>query len=210
MQEKTVNFMNRTATTEDEHRLIEQFRKRSSDAMEGIVSRYEQSLYNFGLRMCGQKEDAEDIIQETFLSAFRYLDDFREETRLKNWLFKIAANACYRKRRRKKCEPEHELSLESLLGDGAGGQYDIPDWSEDPAENLFRSELKEIINEAVLSLPPKYRMSFTLRDMEGFSTEEAADIMGVTPQAVKTRLHRARLFLRDNISERYRKELYHA
>ncbi len=202
--------MKRTATTEDEHRLIEQFRKRSPEAMEDIVGRYEQSLYNFGLRMCGQKEDAEDIIQETFLSAFRYLHDFREETRLKNWLFKIAANACYRKRRKKKCEPDYELSLESLLGDGAAGQYDIPDWSEDPAEKLFQTELKQVINEALLSLPPKYRMTFTLRDLEGFSTEETADIMGVTPQAVKTRLHRARLFLRGNISERYRKELLHA
>jgi len=203
--------MNSRATNEEEHRLIERFREGAPEAMEEIVSRYEDSLYNFGFRMCGHKEDAEDILQDTFLSAYRYLDGFREETRLKNWLFKIAANACYRKRRKKKGEPDFELSLEALLpGDGAAGQFDIPDWSSDPSERLLQSELKEVIGEAVRALPPKYRMVFNLRDMEGFSTEETASILEITPQAVKTRLHRARLFLRKEISERYRRELPNA
>lgn len=203
--------MNQRATSEDEHRLIEQFRKGSPNAMEQIVGLYEESLYNFGFRMCGHKEDAEDILQETFLNAFRYLDGFREETKLKNWLYKIAANACRRKRRKKKGEPDYELSLEALLpGDGDGGYYEIPDWSEDPSENLLQSELKQVIGEAVVALPPKYRMVFNLRDMEGFSTEETANILDITPQAVKTRLHRARLFLRESISERYRKDVPHA
>ena len=203
--------MNSRATNDEEHQLIERFREGAPEAMEEIVTRYEDTLYNFGFRMCGHKEDAEDILQDTFLSAFRYLDGFREETRLKNWLFKIAANACYRKRRKKKGEPDFELSLEALLpGDGAAGQYDIPDWSSDPSERLLQSELKQVIGEAVRALPPKYRMVFNLRDMEGFSTEETATILEITPQAVKTRLHRARLFLRKEISERYRKELPHA
>ena len=203
--------MNSRATNDEEHQLIERFREGAPEAMEEIVTRYEDTLYNFGFRMCGHKEDAEDILQDTFLSAFRYLDGFREETRLKNWLFKIAANACYRKRRKKKGEPDFELSLEALLpGDGAAGQYDIPDWSSDPSERLLQSELKQVIGEAVRALPPKYRMVFNLRDMEGFSTEETASILEITPQAVKTRLHRARLFLRKEISERYRKELPHA
>jgi RNA polymerase sigma-70 factor, ECF subfamily len=203
--------MKQRATTDDEHRLIERFKQGSPDAMEEIVGLYEEGLYNFGLRMCGQREDAEDIIQDTLLSAFRYLKDFREETRLKNWLYKIAANACFRKRRKKKCEPDYELSLENLVpGEGAAGRYDIPDWSDDPSANLLRSELKEVIEEAVHELPPIYRMVFNLRDMEGFSTEETADIMDITPQAVKTRLHRARLYLREKITERYRKDVPHA
>jgi RNA polymerase sigma-70 factor, ECF subfamily len=203
--------MSARATTDEEHLLVERFRKGDAEAMNDIVSLFEQSLYNFGFRMCGQKEDAEDIIQETFLNAFRYLDSFREETRLKNWLFKIAANACFRKRRKKKCEPDRELSLENMLpGEGAAGRYDIPDWGNDPSENLLRGELRQVIIEAVQELPPMYRMVFNLRDMEGFSTEETATIMDVTPQAVKTRLHRARLFLRESISERYRKDVPHA
>ncbi len=203
--------MNERATTDDEHRLLERFRQGDPEAMNDLVNQYEQRLYNFGLRMCGQKEDAEDIIQDTFLSAFRYLDGFREETRLKNWLFKIAANACFRKRRKKKCEPDRELSLEDMApGEGAAGQYDIPDWDNDPSKHLLRGELKQVIDEAVLSLPPMYRMVFNLRDMEGFSTEETAAILDLTPQAIKTRLHRARLFLRKTISERYRKDVPHA
>lgn len=203
--------MNNLATTPDEHLLIERFRQGDNDAMEEIVGRYENSLYNFGLRMCGNKEDAEDIIQDTFLSAFRYLEGFREETSLKNWLYKIAANACFRMRRKKKCEPDRELSLESLWpGDDGGGQFDIPDWSEDPSNNLLQGELKEIIEEAVHELPPLYRMVFNLRDMEGFSTKETAAIMEITPQSVKTRLHRARLFLKNKITERYRKDVSHA
>jgi RNA polymerase sigma-70 factor (ECF subfamily) len=203
--------MKQRATTDEEHRLIERFKQDDPDAMEEIVGLYEEGLYNFGLRMCGQREDAEDIIQDTLLSAFRYLKDFREETRLKNWLYKIAANACFRKRRKKKCEPDYELSLENLVpGEGAAGRYDIPDWNEDPSMNLLRSELKSVIDEAVQTLPPIYRMVFNLRDMEGFSTEETADIMDITPQAVKTRLHRARLHLREKITERYRKDVPHA
>jgi len=203
--------MNERATTEEEHHLVKRFQDGDADVMTDIVNLFEQSLYNFGLRMCGQKEDAEDIIQETFLSAFRYLKSFREETRLKNWLFKIAANACFRKRRKKKCEPDRELSLENIMpGEGAAGRYDIPDWNNNPAESLLRGELKQVIDEAVQELPPMYRMVFNLRDMEGFSTEETAAIMDVTPQAVKTRLHRARLFLRKSISERYRKDVPHA
>ena len=203
--------MNERATTDDEHRLLERFRQGDPGAMNDLVNQYEQRLYNFGLRMCGQKEDAEDIIQDTFLSAFRYLDGFREETRLKNWLFKIAANACFRKRRKKKCEPDRELSLEDMVpGEGAAGQYDIPDWDNDPSKHLLRGELKQVIDEAVHALPPMYRMVFNLRDMEGFSTEETAAIMELTPQAIKTRLHRARLFLRKTISERYRKDVPHA
>jgi len=198
--------MNERATSEEEHRLVAQFREGSEEAMEDIINLYEESLYNFGFRMCGHKEDAEDILQETFLSAFRYLNSFREETRLKNWLFKIAANACHRKRRKKKGAPDFEISLESLLPDNDGaGRYDIPDWSWDPAETLLQAELKKVIGESVRSLPPKYRMVFNLRDMEGFSTEETAEILGITPQAVKTRLHRARLFLRREITEHYRR-----
>jgi RNA polymerase sigma-70 factor (ECF subfamily) len=204
--------MNQRATSEEEHHLIEQFQNGYPEAMEGIVNLYEESLYNFGFRMCGgHKEDAEDILQETFLSAFRYLNSFREETKLKNWLYKIAANACRRKRRKKKGEPDFEISLEALLpGDGAGGQYEIPDWADDPAKRLLQSELKQVIGEAVHSLPPKYRIVFNLRDMEGFKTEETANILDISPQAVKTRLHRARLFLRQKISERYKKGLPNA
>ena len=196
--------MTDTASDATDHYLIDQFKSGSMEAMEKIVGRYEDRIFSFGLKMCGHLQDAEDIAKETFLSAFRYLKDFREETKLKNWLFMIAARACMRKRRKKQCEPDYEISLDSFIHeDGSDARYEIPDWSDDPSDNVMRAELKKIIDAAVQTLSPKYRMVFNLRDIEGFSTKETAEILGISTQAVKTRLHRARLFLREEISRRY-------
>jgi len=118
--------------------------------MEAIVDRYENRIFTFGLKMCGQLQDAEDITQDTFLNAFKYLNGFREETKLKNWLFKIAATACIRKRRKKKCEPDYELSLESFMDkDGVTETYEIPDGSDDPSNNVLQAEMKAVINDAI-------------------------------------------------------------
>ena len=196
--------MNQIATNLTDHDLIAEFKSGSMDAMEKIVGRYEDRIFTFGLKMCGHLQDAEDIAQETFLNAFRYLKDFREETKLKNWLFKIAARACIRKRRKKKCEPDHEISLDLFIHeDGSDGKYEIPDWSESPSDNVMRSELKKIIDAAIQTLSHKYRLVFNLRDIGGFSTKETAEILGISTQSVKTRLHRARLFLREEISKQY-------
>jgi RNA polymerase sigma-70 factor (ECF subfamily) len=194
-------------TDATDHQLISGFKKGSSEAMEKIVERYQESIFNFGLRMCGHMQDAEDIMQDTFLNAFRALHSFREETKLKNWLFRIAAHACLRKRRKKKFQPDRELSLESFLPkEGNEVRFEIPDASSDPSQDLMRSELKQVIEEAVYSLPSKYKLVFNLRDMEGFSTEETAEILGISIQSVKTRLHRARLYLREKISNHYKDE----
>lgn len=197
--------MDNSNTQATDHHLISLFKSGSMEAMEAIMERYGNAVFSFGLKMCGHKQDAEDIAQDTFLSAFRYLNGFREETKLRNWLFKIAARACLRKRRKKKCQPEHEISLESFVhGDGSEKNYEIPDWSGDPSDRVMRSELKQVIDDAIQSLPSKYRLVFNLRDIEGFSTQETAEILEITPQTVKTRLHRARLFLREKISDDYR------
>ena len=197
--------MNQLATEATDHHLIAEFKAGSMEAMEKIVERYENPIFTFGLKMCGHIQDAEDIAQETFLNAFRYLGRFREETKLRNWLFKIAARACIRKRRKKKCEPDKEISLEFFVRqDGTHAKYEIPDWSDDPSDNVLRAELKQVIDAAVLSLPPKYCLVFNLRDIEGFNTEESAEILEISVQSVKTRLHRARLSLREKISKHYR------
>jgi RNA polymerase sigma-70 factor (ECF subfamily) len=202
-----MSYMTQTATNAIDHDLIVRFKAGSMEAMEKIVERYEKRIFTFGLKMCGHLQDAEDIVQETFLNAFRYLGRFREETKLKNWLFKIAARACIRKRRKKKCEPDYEISLESFVHeDGSDIKYEIPDLSEDPSDNILHAELKQVIDAAIQSLPHKYRLVFNLRDTEGFSTEETSEILGISVQSVKTRLHRARLFLREKISGHYREE----
>jgi RNA polymerase sigma-70 factor (ECF subfamily) len=197
--------MNTAESDTSDHQLIVDFKAGSMDAMDRIVERYENRLFSFGRKMCGNNEDAEDIVQETFLSAFRYLKDFREETKLINWLFKIAARACMRKRRKKQCEPNEHISLDSFYPDeDSAGTYEIPDWSNDPSDNVLRSELKQIIDTAIQSLPPKYRLIFNLRDIQGFNTEETSDILDISIASVKTGLHRARLFMREKISSLYK------
>ena len=193
------------ATDMTDHQLIAQFKEGSMEAMEAIVDRYENRIFNFGLKMCGQFQDAEDITQDTFLNAFKYLNSFREEAKLKNWLFKIATTACIRKRRKKKCEPDRELSLDSFMNkDGIHETYDIPDGSDDPSENVLQAEMNTVINDSIKTLPHKYKLVFNLRDIEGFSTRETADILNISIESVKTRLHRARLALREKISHAYR------
>lgn len=189
-----------------DHHLIAQFKEGSMEAMEAIVDRYEDRIFTFGLKMCGQLQDAEDITQDTFLNAFRYLKSFREETKLKNWLFKLAATACIRKRRKKKCEPDRELSLETsfMNQNGAVETYDIPDWSHEPSNKVLQAEMKEVIDHSIQTLPHKYKLVFNLRDIEGFSTKETAEILGISIESAKTRLHRARLALREKISHSYR------
>jgi RNA polymerase sigma-70 factor, ECF subfamily len=166
-----------------------------------LVARYEQRLYNFGLRMCRDNRDAEDLVQETFLSVFRYLDGFRFEAKFRNWLYRIAANTCAKKRRKSsKSATEETLSLDALRpGEEERRQREIPDWASVPLNNLLNAELSQTLKAAIHSLPPKYRIVALLRDVEGFPTEEAAQILNLTPSNVKVRLHRARLFLREKL-----------
>jgi RNA polymerase sigma-70 factor (ECF subfamily) len=165
-----------------------------------LVQRYEQRLYNFGLRMCNDSRDAEDMVQETFLNVFRYLGDFRYETKFKNWIYRIASSICIKKRRKSKFAPERELSLEEFIPrDPQSVPTELPDWTRLPLDHLLNEELTATIREAIGALPEKYRVVMLLRDIEGFNTEEAAQILSLTPSNVKVRLHRARLFLKENL-----------
>ena len=173
--------------------------------MADLADSYASRLFNFGMRMCGNPEDAQDMVQDTFLNIIRYLGGFRGETKLKNWVYRLAATACIRKRRGKN-KPDRELPLEALRPghDSEGPEPDIPDWSNYPADSLLNDELRHRLARAVRRLPHKYRVVFNLRDLEGFSTNEVADMLEITPQSVKTRLHRARAFLRLELAEYYK------
>lgn len=167
-----------------------------------LVKRYEKRLYDFGVRICGNATDAEDLIQDTFLNVYRYLKNFRHETKLKNWLYRIAASVCIKKKRKSKYAPEKELSLEEFLPrETEDTPSQTPDWATQPLESILNGELSAKIQEAILSLPPKLRLVIILRDVEGFSTEEAGKILGLSAANVKVRLHRARLFVRKNLME---------
>jgi RNA polymerase sigma-70 factor (ECF subfamily) len=180
--------------------LIQAINSGQTDKFHDLVKRYEQKLYNFSLRMCRDHSDAEDMIQETFLNVFRYLKDFRYETKFKNWLYKVAASTCIKKRRKSKFAPEKELSLDDFLpGNETEVPGQMPDWALMPLDKLLNQELSSTINQEILSLPKKYRLVIVLRDIEGFSTAETAQILSLSPSNVKVRLHRARLYLRDKL-----------
>jgi len=174
------------------------------DLFYALVQRYEKSLYNFGLRMCDNPSDAEDMVQDTFLNVFKYLKGFRYETKFRNWLYRIATSACLKKKRRSKYAPDRELSLDEFLpADESAVSMDLPGWASQPLDQVLDGELAGVIRQALLDLPEKYRLVAVLRDVEGFTTRETAEILDLTPTNIKVRLHRARLFLREALKTYY-------
>jgi len=187
--------------------LIQAINAGQVDKFHELVKRYEQRLYNFSLRMCHDHSDAEDMVQDTFLNVFKYLKDFRYETKFKNWLYKVAASTCIKKRRRSKFAPEKELSLDEFRpADEAEAAETVPEWTLMPLDKLLNEELSSAIHRGIVSIPKKYRMVIVLRDIEGFSTAETAEILNLSPTNVKVRLHRARLYLRDKLKGYFENE----
>lgn len=168
------------------------------EAFEPFVERFGPLIMNFGRRMCGQRADAEEVLQETLMKAYLSLKDLRDPGALKTWVYRVAANACLKMRRRGKSEPKGEISLEELLprAGEAGGPPQIADWSDVPLDRLLQGELKAKLEEAILSLPKDYRIVLVLRDQEGLGTRDTAEILGISENLAKVRLHRARLALR--------------
>jgi RNA polymerase sigma-70 factor, ECF subfamily len=160
-------------------------------------------IYRYAYRLCGEAESAKDLVQETFLHAYQGLKDFRGEARISTWLYTIASRACIRMRRKRKGQPEHELSIEEFVPTSEGEyRLQIPMDGLSPEEALQNKELRKALDHAIEKLPQKYRMILVLRDMEGFSAKEVGTIMGLKERAVKSRLHRARLFVRRELSAR--------
>lgn len=188
----------------NEQALIEASRAGDSAALEELVRAHQARVYNFAMRMCRNVEDAKDILQETFLGVLRSIRDFREESRFTTWLYRIASNACLKKRRRGVHDPEpaQELSLDELMPrpNADGVKREIADWSQDAERALLRGELTEKMEGAIDRLPREYKIVLVLRDVEGFSAEETAEMLKLSVPAVKSRLHRARVFVRRELA----------
>ena len=158
-------------------------------------------IYRFANRLCGETEAAKDLVQETFLNAYRGFSKFRGEAQVSTWLYAIASRACMRMRRRRKGAPERELSLDEFVPTSEGEfRLQIPVEGLSPEEALENKELRQALDAAINKLPGKYKMVLVLRDMEGVSAKEVGTIMGLNERAVKSRLHRARLFVRRELS----------
>jgi RNA polymerase sigma-70 factor (ECF subfamily) len=185
-----------------DERLLEAARSDEPGAFDAFVRRYGRRLFAFGMRMCGHREDAEDVFQETLMKAYLGLKDLREPRAVRTWLFRVASNQCLMKRRGEKNEPARHLSLDRLKPPGweDGEPQDVPDWSGLPEEGAQRAELRGALERAISDLAPDHKLVVILRDVEGLSTEEAAEALGVRVPTVKMRLHRARMALREQLA----------
>jgi len=175
------------------------------DAFDSFVEHFRAKVFHYSWLMCRNREDAEEVAQEALLMVFENLDQLRDPGRIRPWVFQIAKNACLMKRRKSVFAPSEELSLDEILPamDHAGGRrrLQIADWSHLPDNQLLQSEMKQTIDRAIAALPENYRSVMLLRDVEELSTIETAQILDLTEDVVKTRLHRARLAVRHNLDE---------
>jgi len=185
----------------DELSLIKEAQKGNKKALSEIVKKYEQTIYNFSFKICRDPEKAENIMQETFYSMVKSLNQFDGNSKLSTWLYRIVANHCLMNARKEK--KRSYVSLEN--DEDLYTEKHMADWTSLPYKNTENNELKHILDDAIQKLSPDYRIVFLLRDIEGLSTEETAETTNISVPAVKSRLHRARAFLRKEIDEAFKK-----
>ena len=178
---------------------------RDPGALERFVEHFRSKVFRYSWIMCGQREDAEEVAQDALLRAFESFDQLRNPERVRSWIFRIARNACLMKRRKSVFAPDRELSLDEFIpssnGAGEHRHIEIADWSRLPDDELLNRELRSTLDRAITGLPEKYRAVVLLRDVEELSTEETAQILDVSVDVVKTRLHRGRLAIRKTLDE---------
>ncbi len=197
----------KNTTNDEDFILINAINSGQMELFHTLVEKYSSRLYNFGLKMCKDTQDAEDMVQDTFLNVFKYIKDFRFETKFRNWLYRVATSTCIKKKRRSKYAPHRDLSLEEFAErESAAASDETPLWAAQPLDSLLNHELGETLRDAIHKLPENYRLVLVLRDIEGFSTGEAAQILNLSEANIKVRLHRARLFLREELKGYYENE----
>ncbi len=180
-----------------------QLLQRGNDAaLEQALALLQNTVFSFSMRVCGQREDAEDTMQEVLLKSVPHLPKFDSPKALVVWLYKVAKNRCLMSRRRSKFAPHPDLSLEELMPDRKELEQLGADGGINPEAFAIRSEEAGRLRDAIQRLPPQYRIVLVLRDMEGLTDEEVAEITGLRSGTVRVRLHRARLFVRKELIKR--------
>jgi RNA polymerase sigma-70 factor (ECF subfamily) len=165
-------------------------------ALNDHLERHQGRVFRFGMKMCGAEEDAKDILQETLLAAARNLDGFRGASSVPTWLYAIARSFCIKKRRTSKFAPDHLESLETARE----AATEVADAARGPEEDVSGRQIQGALGAAIAELDPMYREVLVLRDVEGLSAPEVAEVMGLSIEAVKSRLHRARLAVRERVA----------
>lgn len=194
----------RPLTSEETPELVEAARNGDRKAQAELVKMYSGRIFNLGLRMLRTKQDAEDLLQETFITAFKKLDTFRGDSKFYTWLHRIAINIALGKLR-EQARMQISYSIQEPDFEYLTGK-NISEWPDYLDTKISGPEIKRILKLALDELSEKYRSVFVLRDLEGLSTAETARALGLTESNVKVRLMRARLFLRDRIQNLMRRE----
>lgn len=174
-------------------------------AFEELVGRFQNRVYALAHRIVGEPHDAEDVTQQTFLSLIEHVRDFRGESAVAGWVLRIAANHALKVLRKRRGQPTGAVPPDEPPEGYAGVPHPeyIAPWRDDPADLAARHEVRELIERALAEIDEKYRTVFVLRDVEGFSIRETAEVLGLTEAAVKVRLLRARLMLRERLTRAF-------
>ncbi len=190
-----------------EHDLLQKAKRGDHKAFTEIVRRNEQMVYSFAFKVCRNKEYAEETFQDAFVNVYEKLKQFDGRSKFSTWLYSIVSNCCLMKRRRRKLEkdsiPISEIIDAESGGDGktVGQRLSIPQLTNTPIDDAMTSELRHLLDTAIQKMPVEYRLVFVLMDIEDRSASETAEILNLSVPAVKSRLRRARIFLKNQLQE---------
>ena len=189
----------------DESALVARAKAGDMEAFSELVRHYERRVFRMAKQITQNDDDAEDVLQETFLKAYTHLDDFQGNSKFYTWLVRIAVNEALMKLRKRRSD--RTVPLDEPIDTGEDEMVrEIAVWDEDPEQSYSREELAELLSQAVESLKPAYRTVFVLRDIEELSIEETAEALGLSISAVKSRLLRARLQLREKLTRQFKRK----
>jgi len=197
-----------TSGTEEVHPdvlLVERARAGDVQAFEKLVRQYDRQVFRIANHITQNREDAEDVVQDAFLKAYEKLNQFQGNSKFYTWLVRIAVNESLMRLRKRRTGKMVSIDEDVETEDGSVPR-DLADWSPDPEALYGQSEMAEILKKTIQGLPPGFRVVFVLRDVDGLSTEETADALGLSIPAVKSRLLRARLQLRERLAKYFRKD----
>lgn len=190
---------------DDETTLVAEARGGNAEAFTTLVNQYDRNIYRLALNITGNREDAEDVLQEAFLKAYSNLGQFHGESRFYTWLVRIAVNEALMKLRKRRGDRTVSLDEPVETDEAKLLPREIEDWGDNPEQRYAKTQMQEILAEAITGLEPGFRSVFLLRDVENFSTEETAGMLGLSVPAVKSRLLRARLRLRQRLNKYFKR-----
>jgi RNA polymerase sigma-70 factor (ECF subfamily) len=194
------------ARLDPDQALVDALRRDDPAASEALVDAYGERVYRLALRITSSPEDAEEAAQDALWTAVRKIDGFKGDSAFGSWIYRVAANAAYQKLRRRRTKAR-EIALEDVLPalEQGGNHFEpVDDWSRRVDERAAQRELRGVLAQAIDTLPPDYRTALVLHDVEGMSNPDIAAALGISLPAVKSRVHRSRLYLRQQLAAYYR------